>query len=68
MQVRKNAELTEKQIDERIKKVNGAMALENMPLTQDEKDMLKSCLTGKTTNEIERQRIIRQYRSLYAER
>ena len=68
MQARKNAGLTEKQIDERIKKVNGAMALENMPLTQDEKDMLKSCLTGKTTNEIERQRIIRQYRSLYAER
>ena len=68
MQAKKAQGLTTKQIDERIKKVNGAMALENMPLTQDEKDMLKNCLSGKTTNEIERQKIIRQYRSLYAER
>jgi len=68
MQAEKNQRLTERQIDERIKKVNGAMALENMPLTQAEKDTLKNCLLGKTTNEIERQKIIRQYRSLYATR
>jgi len=68
MQKQRTQELTEKQIDERIKKVDGAMALENMPLTQADKDILRDCHTGKTTHEIERQKIIRQYWSLHASR
>jgi len=63
MPAQKNQGLTAKQIDERIRKVNGAMALENMPLTQADKEMLKSCLSGKSTHEIERQKIIRKYKA-----
>jgi len=68
MQVQETPTLTAEQIEERIKKVDGAMALENMPLTQAEKDLLMQCLTGKTTSEIERQKIIHHYRSMYAGR
>lgn len=57
--------VTEKEIQKRIKKVNGAMAQEGMPLTKDEKNIIKNCMLGKTTHEIERNKIINQYRSIY---
>lgn len=41
------------------------MAQEGMPLTKDEKNIIKNCMLGKTTHEIERNKIINQYRSIY---
>ena len=57
--------LSEKEIKEKIKRINGAMAQEGMPLTQEIKDTLYNCLSGKTTTEIERKKIIEKYRGIY---
>lgn len=56
---------TDEEIEERIRKVNGAMALEGMPLTKEEKEMLKKCHLGITTTEKERQRILSECRQIY---
>lgn len=57
--------ISEKEVNERIEKVNGAMAQEGMPLTDEEKEVLKNCIIGKTTHAIERDKILTQCRSLY---
>ena len=57
--------LSESEIQKVIKQINGAMAQEGKPLTKEIKDMLYRCLTGQTTTEIERKRIIEKYRSIY---
>ena len=61
----KNKKQTEKEIQEKIKKVDGAMAKEGMPLTKELKQKLYNCIIGKTTTEIERQKIIEKYRGIY---
>lgn len=61
----KNDKKTLKEINERIRKVNGAMALEGMPLTKEEKTIIKNCIMGKTTYAIERKKIINMCRSIY---
>lgn len=58
-------QMTEKEIQARIKKVNGAMAQEGMPLTKEEKNIIRNCIIGKTTHEKERQKIITECRSIY---
>jgi len=55
----------ERKIKEKIQKIDRAMAQEGMPLTQEIKDTLYKCLSGKTTTEIERKKIIKKYRSIY---
>ena len=60
-----NKKLTEKEIQEKIKKVDGAMAQEGMPLTKDIKNKLYNCIIGKTTTEIERNKVIEKYRKIY---
>lgn len=55
----------EKEILEKIKKVNGAMAQEGMPLTKEIKKKLYDCFTGKTTFEAERKKIIEKYERIY---
>ena len=66
--------ISEKEVNERIEKVNGAMAQEGMPLfllfisitlTDEEKEVLRNCIIGKTTHAIERDKILTQCRSLY---
>ena len=57
--------ISEKEVNERKKKVNGAMAQEGMPLTDEEKEVLRNCIIGKTTHAIERDKILTQCRSLY---
>ena len=57
--------ISEKEVNERIEKVNGAMAQEGMPLTDEEKEVLRNCIIGKTTHAIERDKILTQFRSLY---
>ena len=47
--------------NEKIRKVDGAMAQEGMPLTKELKQKLYNCIIGKTTTEIERQKIINKY-------
>ena len=60
-----NRKLTEKEIQEKIKKVNGAMAQEGMPLTKELKQKLYDCIIGKSSTEKERQKVIEKYRGIY---
>lgn len=55
----------EKEIQAKIKKVNGAMAQEGMPLTKDLKTILHDCYTGKSTFDTERKKMIDKYRKIY---
>lgn len=57
--------LNEKEIQEKIRKVDGAMAQEGMPLTEEIKKKLYNCITGKSTTEIERKKVIEKYRRIY---
>ena len=57
--------LTEEEIQEKIRKVDGAMAQEGMPLTKELKRKLYNCITGKSTTEIERRKVIEKYRGIY---
>ena len=52
-------------IQDKIRKVNGAMAQEGMPLTRELKQKLYNCIIGKSTTEIERKKIIEKYRGIY---
>ena len=61
----KNSNLTEKEINEKIRKVDGAMAQEGMPLTDEIKKKLYNCLTGKTTTDIERRKVLERYKKIY---
>ncbi len=60
-----NKKQTEKEIQEKIKKVNGAMAQEGMPLTDELKQKLYNCIIGKSSTEIERKKILEKYRGIY---
>ena len=60
-----NKKQTEKDIQEKIKKVDGAMAQEGMPLTKELKQKLYNCIIGKSSTEIERQKVIEKYRGIY---
>ena len=60
-----NKKQKDKQIHEKIKKIDGAMAQEGMPLTDELKQKLYNCIIGKSTTEIERRKIIEKYRGIY---
>ena len=61
----KNKDLTENEINEKIRKIDGAMAQEGMPLTKEIKKKLYNCLIGKTTTDIERKKVIERYKNIY---
>jgi len=63
--MRKKTNRTEKEIEEIIRKVNGAMALEGMPLTKEIKNNIRNCFAGRSTLERERQKVIERYNQLY---
>lgn len=48
-------------IEKIIDKINGTMAIENMPLTQEDRDILRKCITGGTTPEDEIKRIVSRF-------
>ena len=58
----KSKKLNEKEIQEKIRKVDGAMAQEGMPLTKEIKKKLYNCLIGKTTTDIERNKVFEKYK------
>lgn len=60
-----NQKQNEKEIKEKIKKVDGAMAQEGMPLTKEIKQKLYNCITGKSTTEIERNKVLEKYKRIY---
>lgn len=60
-----NNDKNEEMIQEHIRKVDGAMAQEGMPLTKEDKKNLYNCLIGKTTYDEERKKVIEKYRKIY---
>ena len=57
--------LSEEEIQEKIRKVDGAMAQEGMPLTEEIKKKLYNCIIGKSSTEKERKKVIEKYRGIY---
>lgn len=57
--------IIEKEIQEKIRKVDGAMAQEGMPLTDEIKQKLYNCIIGKSTTEKERKMVLEKYRRIY---
>lgn len=57
--------LNEIEVQEKIRKVDGTMSQEGMPLTEEIKKKLYNCITGKSTYEKEREKIIEKYRRIY---
>lgn len=53
------------EIQEKIRRVDGAMAQEGMPLTKDIKKKLYNCIIGKNTTTKERKKVIEKYRGIY---
>lgn len=47
-----------------IEDVNATMRLEGMPLTTEDKEMIRRCLEGESSFEYERQKIFQEIRSL----
>lgn len=58
-------QFSSKEIEENIKKINGSMAQEGMPLTKDVKENIKKCLLGESTTEKECQKVIERYKQIY---
>ncbi len=56
-----NKKISKKEIQEKIRKVDGAMAQEGMPLTDEIKQKLYDCIIGKSTTDIERKKIVAKY-------
>ena len=50
---------------EQINKIDGAMTQEGMPLTNKIKKNIQKCLIGKSTTEIECQKVIERYKKIY---
>ena len=62
-----NNKQTEKEIQEKIKKVDGAMAQEGMPLTKELKQTLYKCIIGKSSTEKKKKKTIEKYRGIYGQ-
>lgn len=60
-----NNKQAEKEIQEKIRKVNDAMAQEGMPLTKELKQKLYNCIIGESSTEIERKKVIEKYKEIY---
>lgn len=50
-----------KSIDYKINRVNATMSMENMPLTNTNKQQLRDCLTGQTTFKAAKESLIERH-------
>jgi len=48
-------------IEEIIAEINGTMAIEGMPLTEDDKTMLRKCITGEISSDEMVKRLVNKY-------
>lgn len=53
--------MTSAEIENRIARVNATMAMEDMPLTEDEKNTMRDILQGKISYEEVREQLIKKY-------
>ncbi len=50
-----------KDVEKMIGQVNGTMAMEGMPLTEQDKDRLRECITGKTSYDEMVRRLVQKH-------
>lgn len=50
-----------------IQEIDGTMKLEGMPLTDEDKEILRKCFEGESTFEIERQKVLDEVKLLYGQ-
>lgn len=50
-----------------IQEIDGTMKLEGMPLTDEDKEILRKCFEGESTFEIEREKVINEAKLLYGQ-
>ena len=50
-----------KDVEKIIGQVNGTMAMEGMPLTEQDKDRLRECITGKTSYDEMVRRLVQKH-------
>ena len=50
-----------KDVEKLIDQVNGTMAMEGMPLTDDDKERLRECITGKTSYDEMVKRLVKKH-------
>lgn len=50
-----------KDVEKIIGEINGTMAMEGMPLTSEDREMLRKCITGQTTSDEMVKRLVKQY-------
>lgn len=50
-----------KNVEQIIGEVNGTMAMEGMPLTDQDKDRLRECITGKTSYDEMVRRLVKKH-------
>ncbi|WP_457943367.1 antitoxin VbhA family protein [Caproiciproducens sp. LBM24188] len=50
-----------KDVEKIIDEINGTMAMEGMPLTDDDKERLRDCLTGKTSYDEMVKRLVKKH-------
>lgn len=51
-------------VEKIIGEINGTMAIEGMPLTDEDRDMLRECITGKTTPDEMIKRLVKRYKAV----
>ena len=54
-----------REVEKKVKKVNGSMAQEGMFLTKEIKANIRKCLMGQSTTEEECQKVIERYKKIY---
>ena len=61
----KNLSIFKLDINDQIQEIDGAMAQEGMPLTDEIKENIRKCLSGESTTEIECQKVIDRFNKIY---
>ena len=56
-----NGQMVCKDIENIVKRVDGSFRLSGMPLTVDDKDRIRACLSGKSSFEAEIEKLIRKH-------
>lgn len=48
-------------VEKIIGEINGTMAIEGMPLTEEDREMLRECITGKTSYDDMVKKLVQKY-------
>lgn len=61
---KKKCLLTPEEVERNVKKIDGSMAQEGMPLTKEIKDNIRKCLMNQSTVDKECRKVINRYKKI----